>query len=115
MKEEAEGYRQRVIANAEGDTSRFKQIVSEYQKAPAVTRDRMYLETMQEIFSNTTKLMVDSKKGNQLLYLPLDKLISQTGGESSGNSAPKAASEMSGSESNHESSRVREDRSRGGR
>ena len=115
LKEEAEGYRQRVIANAEGDTSRFKQIVSEYQKAPAVTRDRMYLETMQEIFSNTTKLMVDSKKGNQLLYLPLDKLISQTGGESSGNSAPKAASEMSGSESNHESSRVREDRSRGGR
>ena len=115
LKEEAEGYKQRVIANAEGDTSRFKQIVSEYQKAPAVTRDRMYLETMQEIFSNTTKLMVDSKKGNQLLYLPLDKLISQTGGESSGSSAPKAASEMSDPESNHESSRVREDRSRGGR
>ena len=118
LKEEAEGYRQRVIANAEGDTSRFKQIVREYQKAPAVTRDRMYLETMQEIFSNTTKLMVDSKKGNQLLYLPLDKLISQSGNASSslGNSASGASTETSsGSDSDHDSSRVREDRSRGGR
>ena len=118
LKEEAEGYRQRVIANAEGDTSRFKQIVKEYQKAPAVTRDRMYLETMQEIFSNTTKLMVDSKKGNQLLYLPLDKLISQSGNasSSSGNSASGASTETSsGSDSDHDSSRVREDRSRGGR
>ena len=118
LKEEAEGYRQRVIANAEGDTSRFKQIVREYQKAPAVTRDRMYLETMQEIFSNTTKLMVDSKKGNQLLYLPLDKLISQSGNasSSSGNSASGASTETSsGSDSDHDSSRVREDRSRGGR
>ena len=118
LKEEAEGYRQRVIANAEGDTSRFKQIVKEYQKAPAVTRDRMYLETMQEIFSNTTKLMVDSKKGNQLLYLPLDKLISQSGNasSSSGNSASGASTETSsGSDSDRDSSRVREDRSRGGR
>lgn len=118
LKEEAEGYRQRVIANAEGDTSRFKQIVREYQKAPAVTRDRMYLETMQEIFSNTTKLNGRSKKGNQLLYLPLDKLISQSGNASSslGNSASGASTETSsGSDSDHDSSRVREDRSRGGR
>ena len=117
LKEEAEGYRQRVIANAEGDTARYKQIVKEYQKAPAVTRDRMYLETMQEIFSNTTKLMVDSKKGNQLLYLPLDKLISQTGNSnSSGNSGSGTSSETpSVSVSDHDSSRVREDRSRGGR
>ena len=106
-----------MIANAEGDTARFKQIVSEYQKAPAVTRDRMYLETMQEIFSNTTKLMVDSKKGNQLLYLPLDKLISQTGNANSpsGTSASGVSETSSGSDSNHDSSRVREDRSRGGR
>lgn len=117
LKEEAEGYKQRVIANAEGDTARFRQIVSEYQKAPSVTRDRMYLETMQEIFSNTTKLMVDAKKGSQLLYLPLDKLISQTGGDaSSGNSASQASSGSSStSDNDNDSSRVREDRSRGGR
>lgn len=76
--QEAEAYRARVVANADGDASRFKQILVEYQKAPAVTRDRMYLDTMQQIFSNTTKIMVDSKSGSNLLYLPLDKLISQT-------------------------------------
>jgi len=76
--EEAEAYRSRIVANAEGDASRFKQVLDEYQKAPAVTRDRMYLETMQQIFSNTTKVMVDAKSGNNLLYLPLDKLIQQS-------------------------------------
>jgi len=75
--QESEGYRASVIANAEGDASRFKQVLTEYQKAPAVTRDRMYLETMQKIFTNTTKVMVDAKSGNNLLYLPLDKLIAQ--------------------------------------
>jgi membrane protease subunit HflK len=77
--QEAEAYRARVIANAQGDASRFKQILVEYQKAPAVTRDRMYLETMQQIFTNTTKLMVDAKGSGNLLYLPLDKLMSKTG------------------------------------
>lgn len=76
--QEAEGYKSRVVANAEGNASRFKQVLVEYQKAPAVTRDRMYLETMQQIFSNTTKLMMDVKSGNNMIYLPLDKLISQT-------------------------------------
>lgn len=76
--EEAEAYRSRIVANAEGDAARFKQVLNEYQKAPAVTRDRMYLETMQQIFSNTTKVMVDARSGNNLLYLPLDKLIQQT-------------------------------------
>jgi membrane protease subunit HflK len=76
--EEAEAYRSRIVSNAEGDASRFKQVLDEYQKAPAVTRDRMYLETMQQIFSNTTKVMVDAKSGNNLLYLPLDKLIQQS-------------------------------------
>lgn len=77
--QEAEAYRARVIANAQGDASRFKQVLVEYQKAPAVTRDRMYLDTMQQIFTNTTKLMVDAKGSGNLLYLPLDKLISKTG------------------------------------
>jgi membrane protease subunit HflK len=75
--EEAEGYRAKVIAMAEGDASRFKQIYVEYAKAPQVTRDRMYIDTMQQIYSNVTKVLVDTKSGNQLLYLPLDKLIQQ--------------------------------------
>lgn len=81
LMQEAEAYRARVVANAQGDASRFKQVLVEYQKAPAVTRDRMYLETMQQIFSNTTKVMVDSKSGSNLLYLPLDKLMTQSASE----------------------------------
>jgi membrane protease subunit HflK len=76
--QEAEGYKSRVVATSEGDASRFKQVLVEYEKAPAVTRDRIYLETMQQIFTNTSKVMIDSKAGNNLLYLPLDKLISQS-------------------------------------
>ena len=72
---EANGYKQRIIDMAEGDASRFKQIVLEYNKAPGVTRDRMYLDTMQQILSNTSKVLVDQKGGNNLLYLPLDKLM----------------------------------------
>ncbi|MBS1169501.1 MAG: rane protein [Burkholderiaceae bacterium] len=88
--QEAEAYRARVIANAEGDAARFKQVLAEYQKAPVVTRDRMYLETMQHIFTRTTKLMVDAKGGNKLLYLPLDKLMVKTASE--GEAAKPAAS-----------------------
>ncbi|MGE5320058.1 MAG: FtsH protease activity modulator HflK, partial [Hyphomicrobiaceae bacterium] len=74
LKEEADGYKQAVIANAEGDASRFTQINAEYQKAPQVTRERMYLDTMQTVMNNTSKVVVDQKGGNSLLYLPLDKL-----------------------------------------
>ncbi len=91
LMQESEAYRARVIANAEGDGSRFKQVLGEYQKAPAVTRDRMYLETMQQIFSSTTKIIVDAKAGNSLLYLPLDKLISQSGGNDSAGAKPATA------------------------
>ena len=73
--QEAQGYEQSVIANAEGDVSRFKQILVEYEKAPAVTRERMYLDMMQQVMGNVSKVMVDQKNGNSLLYLPLDKLI----------------------------------------
>ncbi len=73
--EEAEGYKQRVIERAEGDASRFRQIVAEYNKAPGVTRDRLYLDAVQEIMSNTSKIVVDQKGGNNLLYLPLDKIM----------------------------------------
>jgi len=74
LKEEAEGYKLSVIANAEGEASRFSQIFAEYQKAPQVTRQRLYLDTMQTVMNNTSKILVDQKGGNSLLYLPLDKL-----------------------------------------
>jgi len=78
LKEESEGYRQRVIANAEGDASRFKQVLVEYEKAPNVTRERMYIDMMQQVLTSTSKVMVDQKAGNNLLYLPLDKLMQST-------------------------------------
>ncbi|RTL31767.1 MAG: FtsH protease activity modulator HflK [Rhodocyclaceae bacterium] len=76
--EEADAYKGRVVAQAEGDASRFKQVYTEYAKAPEVTRQRMYIDTMQQIFSNTSKVMVDARSSGNLLYLPLDKLIQQT-------------------------------------
>ncbi|HEX2648785.1 MAG TPA: FtsH protease activity modulator HflK [Burkholderiales bacterium] len=79
LTQEAEGYRQRVIASAEGDASRFKQILTEYSKAPAVTRERIYIETMQQILQTTSKVMLDYKGSGNLLYLPLDKLMQQSG------------------------------------
>jgi membrane protease subunit HflK len=78
LMQEAEGYKAKVIATAEGDATRFKMIQAEYAKAPQVTRERMYIDTMQEIYNNVTKVMVDQKtNGSSLLYLPLDKLIQQ--------------------------------------
>lgn len=74
LQQESQGYRQAVIANSEGEASRFSQITAEYAKAPVVTRQRIYLDTMQQVMSNTSKVIVDQKGGNSLLYLPLDKL-----------------------------------------
>lgn len=79
LMEEASGHKQRVILTAEGDASRFAQVQTEYAKAPEVTRQRMYLETMQQVYSNTSKVMVDGKGQGNLLYLPLDKLIQAAG------------------------------------
>jgi membrane protease subunit HflK len=79
LAEEANGYRQRLIATAEGDASRFRQILTEYNKAPEVTRQRLYLETMQQVYSNTSKVMVDAKGQGNLLYLPLDRLMQAAG------------------------------------
>ena len=78
LKEEAQAYKARVVAQAEGDAQRFRSVLAEYQKAPRVTRDRMYLDAMQQIYSNVTKLVVDAKQGNSMLYLPLDKLMQAT-------------------------------------
>jgi membrane protease subunit HflK len=75
LKEEAEAYKSRVVAQAQGDAQRFRSVYAEYQKAPQVTRDRMYLDAMQQIYGNVTKVLVDSRQGSQLLYLPLDKIL----------------------------------------
>ena len=77
MIQEAEGHKASVIARAEGDARRFNLIVREYAKAPRVTRDRLYIETMEAVLSSTTKIFIDQKAGNNLLYLPLDKLVPQ--------------------------------------
>jgi len=74
---EAHACRARVVANAQGDSARFKQVLVEYQKAPAVTRDRLYLDMMQTVLGSASKVLVDQKNGS-LLYLPLDKLIQQS-------------------------------------
>jgi len=76
--QEAQAYKASVMARAEGDARRFTSIVTEYAKAPTVTRDRMYLETMEQVLSSSTKIFVDQKGGNNLLYLPLDKLVPNT-------------------------------------
>ncbi len=83
--QEAEGYKSRIVSAAEGDSSRFKQVLNEYSKAPQVTRERIYLETMQQIYANANKVYIDSKSGSgggggNLLYLPLDKLMQQATG-----------------------------------
>ncbi len=75
LSQEAEAYKARIVAQAQGDAQRFGQVLTEYQKAPQVTRDRMYTDAMQQIYSNTTKVLVDSKQGSNLLYLPLDRLM----------------------------------------
>jgi len=93
LMQEAEGYKQSVIANAEGEASRFRQVQNEYARAPVVTRQRLYLETMQQVYGNATKVYVDQKGGNNILFLPLDKIIqmSASGALPALESAPSAA------------------------
>jgi len=86
--QEAQGYKASVIARADGDAKRFSSIVNEYVKAPVVTRDRMYIETMEQVMSNTTKIFVDQKAGNNILYLPLDKLISHSNANTATTTGP---------------------------
>lgn len=75
LKEEADAYKARIVAQAQGDAQRFKSVYNEYQKAPQVTRDRMYLDAMQQIYTNVTKVLVESRQGATLLNLPLDKIL----------------------------------------
>jgi membrane protease subunit HflK len=84
LTQEAEGYRARVVAQAQGDSQRFLSILPQYEKAPKVTRDRMYIDAMQNIYSGVNKIIIDSRAGGNLLYLPLDKLMAAAG-EGAGN------------------------------
>jgi membrane protease subunit HflK len=78
LQQEAEGYKQRVIANADGEAARFRQVLAEYAKAPQVTRERMYIDTMREILSSNNKVMMDYRGSGNLLMLPLEKLLQQS-------------------------------------
>jgi len=91
LTQEADAYRASAVAQAEGDTQRFRSVLAEYQKAPAVTRDRLYIETMQSVYSNVSKVLIDSRSGSNLLYLPLDKLMQQAGAVAAPAPAPAAA------------------------
>jgi membrane protease subunit HflK len=90
LKEEAEAYKSRVVAQAQGDGQRFSSVLAQYQRAPQVTRDRMYLETMQQIYANVTKVLVDSRQGSNMLYLPLDRILQQVA-QQGGAAAPGEA------------------------
>jgi len=96
LRQQAEGYKSRVIAEAEGDAQRFNRVLAEYQKAPAVTRDRMYIDTMQQVYSNVSKVLVDTRNNSNLLYLPLDKLMQQAGAASTPPATPPAAASGDG-------------------
>lgn len=110
LREEAEGYKERIVAQAKGDAERFKSVLTEYQKAPQVTRERMYVDAMQQMYSNVTKVMVDSKQGNNLLYLPLDKLMqmSASSGPAAATLAAPAANAPASSPATAASSRTRD-------
>ena len=97
LKEEADGYKARVVAQAQGDSQRFSQVLAEYQKAPQVTRDRMYIDAMQQIYANTTKVLVDSRQGSNLLYLPLDKIMQMPGQGAPGATDASASAVVTGS------------------
>jgi membrane protease subunit HflK len=107
LREEADGYKQEVTARAEGEAQRFTQLLTEYRKAPEVTRDRIYLDTVGEVLSSSTKVMVDVKGGNNLLYLPLDKIIRSgvAGNDQSNVQVPMARSNNSSSSSDTSRSR----------
>jgi membrane protease subunit HflK len=108
-RQDAEAYRAQVIADAEGEADRFTQILAEYQKAPDVTRERLYIETLEEILRNSTKVLVDTEGGNNLLYLPLDQLV-QRRSEPPAATPPSPSAAAPTSSSGTSRDRVRETR-----
>ena len=112
MREEAEGYKSSVVAQAEGDAQRFSRVLTEYQKAPGVTRDRLYIDTMQQVYSNVSKVLVDSRSNSNLLYLPLDKLMQQAG--AAPGTAPTSAAAPTAAETTVPAAAAADARSRDG-
>jgi membrane protease subunit HflK len=96
MIDDAKGYSNRVVSQAQGNAERFKQVYAEYSKAPAVIRQRMYLDTMQQIYSRATKVFVDSKSSNNVVYLPLDKLVDANRQPANAGAAASGAAASSG-------------------
>jgi modulator of FtsH protease HflK len=94
LAEESAAYKAKIVAQAQGDAQRFSSVLTEYQKAPQVTRDRMYLEAMQQIYGNVTKVIVESRQGSNLLYMPLDKIIQSTGSTAGAGSTDAASSNL---------------------
>ena len=84
--EEAKAYKVKLIKSAEGEALRFRQLFTEYEKSPVVTRERLYLESVESVLGNTTKVMIDLEGGNNLLYLPLDKILEDKRNDESNNS-----------------------------
>jgi len=91
--EQANAYKQEVIARAEGDASRFSQLLSEYQKAPEVTRERLYIDAIENVMANASKIMVDVDGGNNMMYLPLDKILDNAGSTSAA-TVPNSSREL---------------------
>lgn len=109
--QDAEAYRDRVIADAEGQANRFLALLTEYEKAPKVTRDRLYLDAVEEVYKNSNKVILDSQGSGNLLYLPIDKLMNQ-GNSSSNNSNSQNASPQGGVSNTTDEQRNRERRQR---
>ncbi len=108
--QEAEAYREEIVQRAEGETARFLKVLKEYQKAPRVTRERIYLETMESVLSNVNKVLVDVKKGSNLLYLPIDKMMQPQGRASTpmpGIDTPSKSSPSSGNQDTRMRERLR--------
>ena len=94
--EDANGYRDEVVSRAKGEADRFSKLLTEYRKAPEVTRERLYLETMQDVYSNTSKVLVSGDKGNNLLYLPLDKMVQGSRNNGGASTAPAPVVDSAG-------------------
>jgi membrane protease subunit HflK len=91
--EEAQGYQQRVIAQSRGEAERFNKLLAEYKQAPEVTRERIYIDTLEAVYTNSTKVMIDVEGGNNILYLPLDKIMESTNSRNQGYSSSGATME----------------------
>jgi len=121
LKQEADAYKSRIVAQAQGDAQRFRSLYSEYQKAPQVTRDRLYINAMKEMYSNVTKVLVESRQGSNMLYLPLDKIMQMNGvnpvespasAAGSGNDSSSSNSSVPAPATIESSSRSRDNRQR---